>query len=85
MNHPRNHDAGCSDCADTGQVADPRSADEDGAVDMVPCPRCEGLGGYDEFYEDVHPITGAQAAYVVQCPACGGYGSLTPAQAADYS
>jgi len=51
------HDApSCADCLDTGLVADPRSADEDGAPDMLPCARCsrgieeaEMLRGYDAW------------------------------------
>jgi hypothetical protein len=30
----------CCACNDTGFVADSRSADEDGAPDLLPCPRC---------------------------------------------
>jgi hypothetical protein len=36
----RPHDAPlCADCLDTGRITDPRSADEDGAPDTLPCPR----------------------------------------------
>jgi hypothetical protein len=53
-----NHDApACADCLDTGLVANPRSADEDGTADMLPCPRrdciareeAEMLGSYDQW------------------------------------
>ena len=50
------HDAPlCADCRDTGRVRDPRSADEDGVPDLLPCPRCgaaeeaEMLRGYDSW------------------------------------
>ena len=34
------HDAPlCAECDDVGFVADPRSADEDGVPDLLPCPR----------------------------------------------
>lgn len=38
----------CTACNDTGCVVDPRSADEDGAPDLLPCPRC---GADDEEAE----------------------------------
>jgi len=35
------HDAPlCDECNDTEVVIDPRSADEDGIPDLLPCPRC---------------------------------------------
>jgi hypothetical protein len=35
------HDAPlCEECGDTEVVVDPRSADEDGIPDLLPCPRC---------------------------------------------
>jgi hypothetical protein len=35
------HDAAfCAECNDTEVVVDPRSADEDGTPDLLPCPRC---------------------------------------------
>jgi hypothetical protein len=37
----------CSNCNDTGHVADPRSADEDGVADLIPCRRC---GAYDYWH-----------------------------------
>jgi hypothetical protein len=37
----RPHDAPlCELCSDTEVVVDPRSADEDGIADLLPCPRC---------------------------------------------
>lgn len=30
----------CALCLDVGAVPDPRSADEDGVQDMLPCPSC---------------------------------------------
>jgi hypothetical protein len=37
----RHHDAPlCELCSDTEVVVDPRSADEDGNPDLLPCPRC---------------------------------------------
>jgi hypothetical protein len=52
------HDAPlCADCLDTGRITDPRSADEDGAPDSLPCPRrdciareeAEMLRGLDQW------------------------------------
>ncbi len=43
-----NHDApSCSECFDAGVIADPRSADEDGVPDLLPCPR-KGCGAREE-------------------------------------
>jgi hypothetical protein len=39
----RRHDAPlCAECDDVGFVPDPRSADEDGLPDLLPCPRSCG-------------------------------------------
>jgi hypothetical protein len=36
-----NHDMLCESCCDTGLVVDERSADEDGAYDLLFCTRCQ--------------------------------------------
>jgi hypothetical protein len=42
------HDApSCTECDDVGFVTDPRSADEDGLPDLLPCPRsCGASAGH---------------------------------------